>query len=257
MSALGGSAVRWCRQSQADHSISNARSYLTTNINLASSPMVASATAPFVPPEFNENRFNCPQCQTFAVQVWSDLAWVPGKAYNHINGGWRTAMCQYCGKHSMWLDGKMVYPLESTAPPPNPDLPQTIKEDYEEARAILQSSPRGAAALLRLAIQKLMKEVGEEGKNINADIAALVQKGLPSLVQQALDLVRVIGNESVHPGQIDLRDDPDTARSLFGLVNIIADVLISQPKHIAALYNNTLPQSKRDGIVQRDGPKQV
>jgi hypothetical protein len=56
----------------------------------------------------------------------------------------------------------------------------------------------------------------------------------PSL-QQALDIVRVIGNESFHPGQIDLRDNRETATKLFQLVNIIADAMISRPKQIAAL----------------------
>ena len=94
-------------------------------------------------------------------------------------------------------------------------------------------------------------EVGESGKNIDADIASLVKKGLDVRVQQALDIVRVIGNESVHPGQMDLRDDHDTVTELFRLVNLIADVMISQPKAIDAMYN-ALPASKLKGIENRD-----
>ena len=37
--------------------------------------------------------------------------------------------------------------------------------------------------------------LGESGKNINDDIAALVKKGLNLMIQQSLDVVRVIGNE--------------------------------------------------------------
>jgi hypothetical protein len=38
-------------------------------------------------------------------------------------------------------------------------------------------------------------------------------------VQQSLDIVRVIGNDAVHPGQIDLTDDIETATKLFVLIN--------------------------------------
>jgi hypothetical protein len=134
---------------------------------------------------------------------------------------------------------------------PNQDLPQDIRDDYYEARDILNRSPRGSAALLRLAIQKLCKELGEKGKNINDDIAELVKKGLPLKIQQALDYVRVAGNSAVHPGQIDLKDDKETAINLFNLINLIADVMITQPKEVDKLFN-TLPQGQKDAISKRD-----
>ena len=101
------------------------------------------------------------------------------------------------------------------APPANEDLPSDIRRDYDEAALIVSDSPRGAAALLRLAIQKLCVHLGESGKNINTDIAALVKKGLSEMIQQALDTVRVVGNVSVHPGRLDMRDNIDTAQQLF------------------------------------------
>ena len=126
--------------------------------------------------------------------------------------------------------------------------------DFEEARKILADSPRGAAALLRLCVQKICIQLGETGKHIDTDIASLVSKGLSKTIQQALDIVRVVGNESVHPGQMDLTDNEGTARQLFDLVNLIAETRISEPKRIDALYQS-LPESKRQGIENRDNPK--
>ena len=141
-------------------------------------------------------------------------------------------------------------------PPPNPDLSADVRRDYDEARSILALSPRGSAALLRLAIQKMCTELGAKGNKIDDQIADLAAKQLPVQIQQALDAVRVIGNESVHPGQLDMRDDHDTAEQLFDLVNVIADDRISRPKQVAAVYAK-LPADKRAAIEQRDAPKKA
>lgn len=159
--------------------------------------------------------------------------------------------CFNCKKHALWVHTEMVEPRHIDAPPPNPDMSADIRRDYEEACAILGHSPRGAAALARLSIQKLCKELGKPGKNINDDIGALVTDGLDKRIQQALDVVRVVGNQAVHPGQIDLRDDRATAETLLKLVNMIVDKLVSEPKHIEELYSN-LPAGVLKGIADRD-----
>ena len=131
--------------------------------------------------------------------------------------------CFNCRGISIWKYERLVWPNSTSAPAPNADLPGDVRDIYDEAGLILDKSPRAAAALLRLGIQMLCKSLGESGNNINRDIGALVKKGLNVRVQRALDVVRVVGNHSLHPGQIDIRDDQTTARNLFGLVNLIAD----------------------------------
>ena len=86
---------------------------------------------------------------------------------------------------------------------------------------------------------------------LNEDIGSLVKKGLPVKVQKSLDVVRVIGNNAVHPGQISVEDDPGIAASLFTLVNIICEHMISQPKHIEEMYSK-LPDQQRAAIQKRD-----
>ena len=164
-----------------------------------------------------------------------------------------TAKCGHCNQISLWIKEKMVYPLTGNVEMANPDLPDDIKNDYNEAKDIVNISPRGAAALLRLAVQKLCIHLGEKGTNINDDIKSLVKKGLPQTMQQALDSVRVIGNNAVHPGKIDLNDNIEIAYALFGFVNIICEMLISQPKKVKEYYEKHIPENIRNGIGKRDG----
>lgn len=163
------------------------------------------------------------------------------------------SVCFSCSKPSLWVHDHIVHPPVAAAGiEPNEDLTDEIKADFREAGQILNASPRGAAALLRLCIQKLCIQLGEPGKNLNDDIANLVSKGLDPHVQQALDIVRVVGNNAVHPGQIDLRDNRDTALKLFELVNVIADELITRPAKVQKLYVAVVPEADRQRIARRD-----
>lgn len=209
-------------------------------------------TVPYTVPAYGKTAFNCPHCGAYANQVWCDVYYGVSSGTNYLNR-LKLVICTHCKEYSIWHDTKMTYPCVGAAPLPNSDLPNEIKSDYEEARTISLLSPRGAAAILRLAIQKLCKHLGEKGENINNDVANLVKKGLQPKIQKSLDIVRVVGNNAVHPGQIDLKDNPAIAEKLFSLVNIIADTMITQPKHIDELYDNTLPEDQKQAIDKRDG----
>lgn len=80
----------------------------------------------------------------------------------------------------------------------------------------------------------------------------MVKKGLPQSVQQALDVVHVVGNKAVHPGQIAFDvDDEATATMLMRLLNMIVDRMITEPNEIDSLYQG-LPESVRESIDKRD-----
>ena len=148
----------------------------------------------------------------------------------------------------------MIHPVASGVSSPHVDMPPDIKTDYEEARGIVSRSPRSAAALLRLAIEKLTNRLldDEKGKDLNDNIRILVQKGLPKKIQKALDYLRVIGNNAVHPlGKIDIRDNQKAANSLFDILNMIVDDMITEPKKIDGLFE-TLPQKDKSNIEKRD-----
>lgn len=206
---------------------------------------------PYKAPYWEGSAFNCPFCKAYANQLWFNLYFYKG-GYSKTLEDAKVCFCTHCGNFSIWYNYKMIYPEFSGVEPPNSDLNSDIQKDYQEAASILQKSPRGAAALLRLAIQKLMIQLGEKGKDLNTDIANLVKKGLPIKVQQSLDALRVIGNEAIHPGELDLRDDQATTEQLFKLVNFIAEKMITEPKEIETIYEK-IPESKKQQIKKRDG----
>ena len=207
------------------------------------------------PPLFNAEEFHCPYCGVYAAQFWEAAARASGRTggiqYRGTVDDIDFCHCAHCGEYSVWYKKHMVLPNTGASAPPHEDMPANVKSDYEEASRIVTTSPRGAAALLRLAIQKLMPHLGEKGKDLNTDIGNLVKKGLHVQVQQACDAVRVIGNEAVHPGELNLNDTPETAHALFELLNVIVDVMISQPKRIQELYSS-LPAGKLQQIQNRD-----
>jgi hypothetical protein len=209
----------------------------------------------YFPPEVDLPRFHCLHCGVYAQQVWYALYFSSGGLKETKA---KICICTHCNERSYWVDDQLAYPPAAPVEPAHPDLPQACAADYAEASAVFAHSPRASAALIRLAIQKLMPLVGGEGENINDDIKTLVSKGLPLMVQQALDVCRVVGNNAVHPGEMDLNDTPEIAQSLFRLINIIVEEMITKPKEIQQIYS-ALPQGARDAINKRDakGPNEA
>jgi len=205
----------------------------------------------YTPPAFQLPAFHCPFCGVLCRQYWLNI-WFQDNGMRPFEE-LKFAHCEGCGKRSIWHEGKMVYPDASGITPPNPDLSAEIQADYNEAANIINHSPRGSAALLRLCVQKLCKQLGEPGENINTDIASLVKKGLSPKIQQALDVVRVVGNNAVHPGELNLKDNRDVAIQLFKLINLIAEKMITEPKEVDEIYGAVVPQASKEAIRKRDG----
>lgn len=212
-----------------------------------------------------DSAFVCPhpQCCVYALHRWgfADSIIVPlgngsvSRRQVAPDFALRIAQCDACKRETVFVDRVMVWPRSSTAPTPHADMPQDCIVDYSEAMDIATLSPRGAAALLRLALEKLLPHIGATKKKIDGMIGELVESGtIPKHLQQALDSVRVIGNEAVHPGEIDLQDDAETVAVLFWLMNFIVEKAIAEPKEVERVYSG-LPPGKLEGIAQRDKPK--
>jgi len=207
----------------------------------------------YIQPAVGERKFTCPHCGSITQQDWWNRLWTGAKHTDQTKNPIWVGSCFHCQKCTIWVLGSMIYPDSGNAPFPNSEMPELVLQAYKEAASIHTKSPRGAAALLRLSIQILCKELGEPGKNVNTDIGNLVKKGLPEIVQKSLDIVRVTGNDAVHPGQIDT-DDPETVSQLFKLVNLIVEYMIALPNQVSGIYE-ALPDERKKAISDRDSKK--
>ncbi len=245
-------------------------------------------------PEIDKENFVCPHCKVLAQQKWvgpsrlpNMLAYLTGTLFldyrvriddysqeviqefitkcnkpseilrrlpKIFSDDFSFAECQSCSKATVWHQREMIYPRASSLPDPNEDMDDAIKQLYREARTIFQDSPRASAALLRLCVEKLCRQLGEEG-DLNTCIKKLVKKGLAEQIQQALDYCRVIGNEALHPGRIDIEENVGHVSALFSLVNDIAQEMITKHREIREMKQkySSLPEENRKQIAQRDG----
>lgn len=209
----------------------------------------------YVQPRIDSNAYTCPHCNTRSQMIVNEYHFDKDVERTHYGPQIRSKItihrCECCGRKIIWVDGAYVYP-DIVPEAANLDMPESVKQLYNEAALIANKSPRAACALLRLAIDRLCNELGETDRDINKNIGALVAKGLPQSVQEALDIVRVVGNKAVHPGQIAFDvDDNATATMLMQLLNMIVARMITEPNEIDILYQG-LPESVKNTIADRD-----
>jgi hypothetical protein len=228
----------------------------------------------YVAPAVGEDGFNCPYCGAFANQSWDAIRIVRGKSDFTKEGktfkvvrakvtwtstpgfgpdsgppteslpDFSSSTCGRCGKRAFWFQDLLIFPALSSLPLPLPSTPDGAKKIYMEARAVFGSSPRASAALLRVALEELTEHLGASGKDLRERIVDLKGKGLPEQVVKSMDILRIVGNHSVHPGLIDLDDDPETSAKLFTFFNLIVMHTIVLPAEVDELHGK-LPAAKR------------
>jgi hypothetical protein len=152
--------------------------------------------------------------------------------------------CYNCKGFTVWVRDRLVFPIRGDEPPDVvevdfeevvEDVQETaedeeVSEDFEEAAAILNKFPRGAAALTRVCIQNMMPLLKENAKNLDENISSLVRKGLEAEIQQAMDVLQVVRKNPSQTTEVDLKEENETAKKFFNsLEGILERRMLKKP----------------------------
>lgn len=208
----------------------------------------------YTKPYFGGKAFNCPHCGAYSSMEWNAFSGkntlketVIEQVIKKVEGySFFDSTCFSCKRSAIWYlkdeNPKIFFP-RGVAIPPEENMPENVKEIYEEASLVLGDSPRAACALLRLALQELMKYLKEnvqiynelKNRNINEDIKEIINIGnfhqdQKEMLKEAMNSVRLIGNKASHPSELDINDNPEIANILFEMINFIVGEIITKPK---------------------------
>ena len=153
-----------------------------------------------------------------------------------------------------WIQKTMVHPKGANRPPVPVDVPREFSEDYREACLVLNDSPKASAALSRRCLQHILREKAGV-KNPN-DLGKAIQEvvadpSVPTDISDSLDMVRNIGNFSVHPnkntntGEI-VEVEPNEAEWCLETIEILFDYYFVRPANILRrrqAFNNKLSEA--------------
>lgn len=133
----------------------------------------------------------------------------------------------------------VVYPLKKQAQTVPVEVPEPYRADFLEARAILATSSKAAAAMARRLLQHVFHDVLKiKKRDLNQEIDEFIAtSGAPLYLTQAVDAVRQIGNFAAHPlkfsatGSIVPVDDGEAEWTL-EVVFALLDYVFVQPARL-------------------------
>lgn len=157
----------------------------------------------------------CPHCRV-AIHPEFTAEWIRGSGQVGREGpavtSWRirSMECPSCHKAILFLDKfisnqqgfipSLIYPKGHSRASAPSEVPEDLREDFNEAVAVLGDSPKASSALSRRCLQNLLRAQGYTQHDlVKAIDALLVSKALPSSLAGNVDAIRNIGNFAAHP----------------------------------------------------------
>lgn len=211
-------------------------------------------------PALNKDAFDCPQCGAFANQKWGFSYFAaPGDNFTQAesrNGQWTYSKCARCREYSAWLDDQLIYPSTLVGPIASEDMPEDVREIYDESRRVAAVSRRAGAAMARATLELLVKQIDPDAP-ARSSLAARLERIIPTVdssLGKLLTFVRHVGNTIHVPENADdavvMVLDPDQTAGMsliFQAINGLVDEKITRPRLANEAYE-MVPEEVRDRV---------
>lgn len=211
-------------------------------------------------PKLNENSFICPYCK-----IETGHQFVSDRLVRHYQNSYyefyavtnisqpcikeeltlSISTCAKCKQIEIWINDDMVYPkIEEFGPEATKDMPERVKETFNEARKVFGVSVRSAAALLRLAIEQYCDEMGYKERNLSTSIKEMISKeNLSNEFEKSCDYIRLTGNDAVHPRELSISEDKEVVLFMFELLNQLVEEMITNKNKKNRLFRKVLEKN--------------
>ncbi len=135
----------------------------------------------------------------------------------------------------------IVYPHNASRSITAGEVPESYRNDFNEAASVLALSPKASAAISRRALQQVLRnEFHINQGSLAKEIEEFIHlRDVPSYISEAVDAVRNVGNFAAHPlkdtstGEI-VDVEPGEAEWLLEVLGSLFDFVFIQPKRLEA-----------------------
>ncbi len=179
---------------------------------------------------FQLRGYTCPACDRLVVRITTGVNLATDAESNWV-------------PQFVPADTYTVWPRYNMRPIP-PQVPAAIADDYLEAAATLELSPKASATLSRRCLQAVLRDAaGANQKDLWQQIEAVLPT-LPSYIARDVDAIRHVGNFAAHPmkakASSELLDvEPGEAEWNLDVLDLLFDFYYVQP---------AVAEAKRDAL---------
>ena len=159
--------------------------------------------------------------------------------------------CPRCGEISTQLEGigknykgkiYKIRPISSAVQFPD-YIPLKIRQDYEEACAIVDLSPKSSATLSRRCLQSMIRDFWGINKNRLVDAINELHDKVPPTQWKIIDALRSLGNIGAHPDadiNTIIEIEPSDAQKLIDVIELLINQWYVERQKQEELFNQVL-----------------